>query len=119
MKRNKQAFTLVELMIVIAVIGILAAMALPNFRYARERARQSKCHEFTALLTRTSEIYYIDKKGYPKSAADLNEYLGKGQGFKCPSGGVFRPVNGSGIGDNNSFVFICTIHQCASTTWGG
>ena len=119
MLRKKQAFTLIELMIVIAVIGILAAMALPNFKHARDRARQSKCHEYTSLLTRTAEIYYIDHKVYPTKAEDLDSYLGKGQGFKCPSGGSFNPLAGSGVGENNPFVFLCTIHQCASATWGG
>ncbi|MBQ3643306.1 MAG: type II secretion system protein [Candidatus Riflebacteria bacterium] len=119
MKNKKHAFTLIELMIVIAIIGILAGMALPNFQNARERARQSKCYEYSSLLTRTSEIYYIDHKMYPSKVEDMNSYLSGDKGFTCPSGGVYAPLSGSGVGDNNSMVYFCSKHGCASATWGG
>ena len=119
MKNKRHAFTLIELMIVIAVIGILAAMALPNFQQARERARQSKCYEYSSLLTRTAELYYIDNKVYPVTIENMTPYLSGNKGFKCPSGGVYAPLSGSGVGDNNSMVFFCSKHGCASATWGG
>jgi prepilin-type N-terminal cleavage/methylation domain-containing protein len=114
---KKRAFTLIELMIVIAIIGILAGMALPNIKTARERARESKCFEFTSLLTRTSEIYYIEHKDYPKETKDLNPYLGAGKGFICPSGGTFQPIVGSGVGDGNVYAFKCSYHGCATSTF--
>ncbi len=119
MKKNKHAFTLIELMIVIAIIGILAAMAVPNFQQARERARQSKCYEFTALLTRTAEVYHTEHGCYPATIADMNRYLSGSKGFSCPSGGVFSPLSGSGVGADNAMVYFCSKHGCASATWGG
>ena len=119
MKRNKQAFTLVELMIVIAVIGILAGLALPNFHTIRERARQSKCFEQTALLTRTAEVYYIEKKVYPESLENLTSYVHGKSVFHCPSDGIYAPLSGSGIGADNGLVYFCSKHGCASSTWGG
>ena len=119
MKKNKHAFTLIELMIVIAIIGILAAMAVPNFQQARERARQSKCFEFTSLLTRTAEVYYIDHKVYPAKLEDMNSYMSGNKGYKCPSGGVYAPLSGSGVGDDNGMIYFCSKHGCASATWGG
>ena len=118
MKNNKHAFTLVELMIVIAVIGILAAMALPNFKQARERARQSKCFEYTAILSRTSEVYHIEKGSYPEKLEDLRPYLTGNKDFECPSGGVFAPLSGSGVGSDNTMVYFCSKHGCATATWG-
>ena len=119
MKKNKHAFTLIELMIVIAIIGILAAMSLPNFQQARERARQSKCFEYTALLTRTAEVYHTEHGDYPAKVEDMNSYLSGNKNFSCPSGGVFAPLSGSGVGAGNAMVYFCSKHGCASATWGG
>ena len=119
MNKNKHAFTLIELMIVIAIIGILAAMSLPNFQQARDRARQSKCYEYTALLTRTAEVYHTEHGEYPAKIDDMKSYLGGNRNFSCPSGGVFSPLSGSGVGAGNAMVFFCSKHGCASASWGG
>ncbi|NQT47252.1 MAG: prepilin-type N-terminal cleavage/methylation domain-containing protein [Candidatus Omnitrophica bacterium] len=42
-RTNKKAFTLVEIMIVVAIIGLLAAIAIPNFVQARKRAQTNAC----------------------------------------------------------------------------
>ena len=42
-RTNKKAFTLVEIMIVVAIIGLLAAIAIPNFVQARRRAQTNSC----------------------------------------------------------------------------
>lgn len=102
-------------MIVIAIIGILAAIAVPNFRRAREQARQNKCYEFSSLLTRTAELYELERKQRPGVVEDLAPFLSGNRIPTCPTsgkyeffdkGGIFRPV-------------ICGQHGCASATWGG
>ena len=118
MKNQKHAFTLIELMIVIAIIGILAAMALPNFHNARERARKSKCIENTALLTRTAELYYIENRQYPNTIADMAPFLSGNKALVCPTDGVYSILQGSGVGTDNGLIFFCSKHGCASATWG-
>lgn len=119
MHNHKKAFTLIELMIVIAIIGILAAIAMPNFHHAREKARMTKCHEITALLTRTAELYYIECRVYPNTVEDMKPFINGNKTIACPTDGTFQTVVGTGEGANNGLVYICTRHGCASATWGG
>ncbi len=62
--RDYQAFTLIELLIVVAIIGILAAIAVPNFLNAQVRAKIAKVEgDFNALST-AMEMYKLDNGRY-------------------------------------------------------
>ncbi|MBN2328457.1 MAG: prepilin-type N-terminal cleavage/methylation domain-containing protein [Candidatus Omnitrophica bacterium] len=62
--KKKQAFTLIELLIVVAIIGILAAIAVPNFLNAQVRAKVSRVQgDFKALAT-ALEMYKLDTGRY-------------------------------------------------------
>lgn len=68
----KQAFTLIELLIVVAIIGILAAIAVPNFLQAQAKAAISRSEADMKALETAVEIYFIDKRVYVGSFR-LNE----------------------------------------------
>ena len=64
MNRTK-AFTLIELLIVVAIIGILAAIAVPNFLNAQIRAKYSRCLSDMKACQTALEMYGIDKGKVP------------------------------------------------------
>jgi len=62
---TRKGFTLIELLIVVAIVGILAAIALPNFLEARTRARVSSCVATMRNLSLALELYAVDQGTYP------------------------------------------------------
>ena len=64
-KLNQKGFTLIELMIVIAIIGILAAIAIPQFASYRRKAYNSAALSDLKTVKTTLEAYYADNQYYP------------------------------------------------------
>ena len=63
-------FTLIELLIVVAIIGILAAIAVPNFMSAMTRAKVARVEEESRVLFVALEAYRIDRNSFPNSLHD-------------------------------------------------
>ena len=64
MMRSKRNFTLIELLIVIAIIAILAAILLPALQAARERAKSSTCINNLKQVGTTAQAYFGDNRSY-------------------------------------------------------
>ncbi len=62
---EQRAFTLIELLIVVAIIGILAAIAVPNFMNAQTRAKVARCYSDQQALSTAFDSYNMDNNGYP------------------------------------------------------
>lgn len=65
--KNNKAFTLVELLVVIVVIGILASIATVAYSGIQVRARDSIREQDVSSITKALELYYLDKGHYPTS----------------------------------------------------
>lgn len=65
MRQKLRAFTLIELLIVVAIIAILAAIAVPNFMEAQVRAKVSRAKADMRTITTGLEQYRVDYNGYP------------------------------------------------------
>ena len=70
--RNKKGFTLIELIVVIVIIGILAAIAVPRFMGAQDRARIGACESDMNSFRQALGLYEIDHSDFP-AGAGINE----------------------------------------------
>src|SRR5438309_9351458 len=69
MKRLQQGFTLIELMIVVAIVGILAAIALPAYQDYVVRSKMSECVAALAACKTSVQQYASTKNGWPTDTA--------------------------------------------------
>jgi general secretion pathway protein G len=63
-------FTLIELLIVVAIIGIIAALAIPNLRNAIDRAKQKGTMANMKAIGNALEMYAVDNNTYPRGLTD-------------------------------------------------
>lgn len=81
---SKKAFTLVEIMIVVAIIALLAAIAVPGFLRARKRSQASRVLNDLRLIDNACDMYAIEtnkKTGDPVAVSDWTNYLKRAATF--------------------------------------
>ena len=134
--RSKKGFTLIELLIVVAIIGILAAIAIPNFLEAQTRSKVARAQAEMRNLAVNLETYYIDHNLYPYPAfpEDGGPNIGTGD-FSIGVSGVIAPVLTSPIayttslprepfrrmltGENEKYSYGTNFLSCwIMTSWG-
>ncbi len=93
MLRNSKGFTLIELMIVVVIIGILAAIAIPNFISMQDRAREGSVKANMHTIQLAAEDFAVQSNGvYATAAADVT-----------PNGDTVEDLCANGVYPNNPF----------------
>ncbi|MFN7137933.1 MAG: type II secretion system protein [Limisphaerales bacterium] len=92
-KQKLQGFTIVEILVVVAVIGLLVSIAMPNFIRTRAIAQQNVCMENLYQLESAKQIYALEKGKSGSDSVDMVELVEVERYMKavprCPSGGEY------------------------------
>jgi type IV pilus assembly protein PilA len=107
-KNNERAFTLIELLIVIAILGVLAAIAIPQFSSYRTRSYNSSARADLRNAITVQEDYYIEQDVYCMTIADL---IGATYGLYTSQG-----VTISVVGVTTGYT-MKSYHSAGDITW--
>ena len=116
LNKNRGGFTLVEIMIVVAIIALLAAIAVPNFLRARKRSQATRILEDLRIIDSAIDQYAIEANksgGATVNWTDIQSYVKKGS-ILYNSGGT--DLLGTAFGYAGTFS-VDAIPKLSSTTF--
>jgi len=88
--RNEKGFTLMELMIVIVIIGVLAAIGVPAYTSYIEKSKKTVCFTNLRVLNTAVEMYKLEKEVVPADFAALKGYMDDDfTELVCPKEGTY------------------------------
>jgi prepilin-type N-terminal cleavage/methylation domain-containing protein len=83
--RTVEGFTLIELMMTVAVVSILTAMMIPRIHGIKEDAEKSSCRSNMSSLASCEEMHWVDNEMYTDDVNDLTTYIQNAAQIDCPA----------------------------------
>ncbi len=100
----RKAFTMVELIFVIVIIGILAAVAIPKLAATRDDAKVAQCIENITIFMRDVSVYYTSQGKYALDMKDMSDVE------------VYETRAITSNGDNGEYYFVCDKTESTMTS---
>jgi len=117
MMKNERGFTIMELLVVIVIIGVLAAIGVPAYNNMTTRARKTACDANKRTIATAVGMYYADHEDYPADGAapstledpENNLYIENVATLVCPTDkSAYTIVN---VGEGTNVSVHCANHD--------
>ena len=110
-KMNKKGFTLVEIMIVVAIIGLLAAIGIPSFTKARSNSRTKACMNNLRMIESGAEQYMMIENVNTVTKDQALTYV-KGGSVSCGASGTYAELT---FDTSGGAIASCSVHGDIAT----
>ncbi|MEN8208873.1 MAG: prepilin-type N-terminal cleavage/methylation domain-containing protein [Candidatus Fermentibacteria bacterium] len=112
----KKGFTLIELMIVVVIIGILAAIAIPKFSSVKDQAEQVACRSNLRSLGSAEAMYYGSENVYGTvDQLTASDVMGNASDITCPSADAGYDAT---TANSSTYVIPCPDESASPITHG-